>query len=81
MPLFYNVLVKITLDLKKYNLKVTKFVKNYRKYTLILKSNYDNTSDVANFMKNLLNDGFKDVNSKTIKNTKGEYISYVEFRY
>ena len=80
-PLFYNALVKITLDLKKYNLKVIKFVKNYRKYTLILKSNYDNTSDVANFMKSLLNDGFKNVNSKTIKNTKGEYISYVEFRY
>jgi len=81
LPLFYNVLAKITLELEKYNLRVVKLDKNQRKYTLILKSSYDNTSDVVKFMQDLMDMRFKRVNSKTIKNQKGEYISYVEFEY
>ena len=80
-PLFYNVLARIAKKLKKYNLKITKLNKNNDFYVLTIKSDYDNTSDIAKFMEDLINDGFKNVKSKTIKNKKNKYISYVEFSY
>jgi len=80
-PLFYNVFVKIVKNLKKYNLKISKLNKNNTFYVLTIKSEYDNTSDIAKFMNDLINDGFKNVTSKTIKNKNHKYISYVEFSY
>jgi len=79
-PIFYNVLIRIDKYLKKYNLKITKLQKNKNFYILIIKSNYNNTSDIAKFMQDLINIGFKNVYSKTINNTNKEYISYVEFK-
>jgi len=81
MPLIYNVLAKITQFLKQYDLKIKKIQKTNNKYILKIVSTFDNTHEVAEFMQKLINSGFKNITSKTIKVNKNKYISYVEFEY
>ena len=78
-PLVYNLFAKITVYLRKYNLKVKEFKKTNSKYFLQIVSDFDNTHEIAKFMQDLINEKFKNVTSKTIKINKNKYISYVEF--
>ena len=75
----YNILTKITYHLKQYNLKIKNITKEKNHFSLIILSNYDNTHEITVLMQDLISDGFKNVNSKTIKNKSDKYISYVEF--
>ena len=77
--MLYNVLVKLTIFMKKYELKLQNFSKQKNRYSLTLISQSNNAKDVTEFMKDLINSGFKNVTSKTIQNKQKEYISYVEF--
>jgi len=78
-PLIYNIFVKLTFYLQKYDLKVKEIKKIDNKYFLKIVSKFDNTHEIAKFMQDLINENFKDVTSKTIKVNKNKYISYVEF--
>ena len=78
-PLIYNVFVKISFYLQKYDLKIEQIRKTGNKYFLKIISKFDNTHEVAKFMQKLINEKFKNVTSKTIKVNKKRYISYVEF--
>ena len=81
LPLEYNVFVKLTKFLEKYNLKLKSINKKGTFYTLTIISSFNNTHEIASFMQDLLNNNFNNVSSKTIKVNKNKYISYVEFEY
>ena len=80
-PLFYNILAKISKGMSKYSLKASKLIKVNNKIEIIIVSNFDNTKEVTYFMKELINDGFKNVKAFFIFNNKKYYISKVSFDY
>ena len=80
-PIFYNVLAEISKSMEKFSLKANKIYKKNKKVIIIIVSNYDNTQEVTSFMNDLINYGFKKVNSSFILNKKNIYISKVSFNY
>jgi len=79
-PPITNEFADIIVLLKKHSLKITEFSKNKNMLTVTIVSEYDNSSEIAKFMKDLLKFGFKDVYSKQILSKENKYISKVEFK-
>ena len=80
-PLFFNILSKIAISMKKYSLKAESIEKNNKHITLVIVSNFDNTKEVTYFMQDLIKYNFKNVKVNYIFNQSNNYISTVDFDY
>ncbi len=78
-PLTANILSDLINGLKKYNLKLLSFEKDGTHINLLIVSGFDNSSNVAEFMKYLYKSGYKNIYSAKIDNKKGVYISEVSY--
>jgi len=74
-----NELADLVNELKKYNLKLLSFEKNGDNISLLIVSEFGNSSDIADFMKDMYKLGYKNVESTEIKNKDGIYISKVSY--
>jgi hypothetical protein len=74
-----NQFADLVNELKKYDLKLLSFEKNDNHINLIIISKFDNSSNIARFMKDLYNLGYKNVVLTEIKNKYGIYISKVSY--
>ncbi len=74
-----NQIADLTGLLKKYNLKLSSFVKEGNIVKLYIVSGFDNSSDIAKFMKGLYKLGYKNISSNEIKNEKGLFIAEVSY--
>ena len=78
-PLLSNIIADLINSLKLYNLKIESFNKNGHHIELLIISKFDNSSDIARFMKKLYKLGYKNITSKEIKNESGIYLSKVSY--
>ena len=76
---FSNYLAEITALLKKYHLKAERINYFEKKFKVVVVGDYNNSSTIALFMKDLLLLKYKKVNSKEISNKDGKYISEITF--
>jgi septal ring factor EnvC (AmiA/AmiB activator) len=80
---FYNQLAKIVSLLKKNNLKIISFEKENHHYVIYIKSKYDISKNIAQFMKDLYKNNFINIKSNyaqlNVEKGKSYYVSKVEF--
>ena len=77
--LLSNQFADLVKELKKYNLKLLSYKKNQNHIDLLIMSKFGNSSNIASFMKDMYNLGYKNVTSAEIENNKGIYISKVSY--
>ena len=73
-----NELADIINGLNKFNLKLLSFNKEKNYIEIEIISKFENSSEMASFMKYLYMLGYKNISSKEIKNQDGLYISKVQ---
>jgi hypothetical protein len=78
-PLLYNEIADVISFLSKNNLALLNFEKNDNEYTLMIKSNLNNSKLIANFMNYLIQLGYKNISSKAIINEKDKYITKIKY--
>ena len=76
---FSNVMADVVNIMKKYGLKLSSFTKKEKHYEIYIISKFDNSYNIASFMKEISTLGYKNVNSETIINTKDIYVSKVGY--
>jgi len=74
-----NQLADLINTLKKYDLKIVSFTKTDSHTDLEIISKFNNSSNIARFMKELKKLGYKNIASKLIENSNGIYISKVSY--
>jgi hypothetical protein len=75
----YNKLADIINFLTKHNLSYIKFEKHGKKYVIIIKSNFNNSKLIADFINYLISLHYKNVESKQILNNENFYITKVTY--
>jgi len=74
-----NELADLVFELKKYHLKLLSFSKENSHISLSIISDFDNSADVANFMRGMYKRGYKNVTLSKIQNYNGIYVSEVSY--
>jgi len=74
-----NELADIVNELKKYNLKLYSYKKTNHHTDLEIISKFNNSSDIARFMKDLNKLGYKNVTSTIIENKNNIYLTKVNY--
>jgi hypothetical protein len=77
---FYNEIADVMNFLNKNDLKLMNFIKKGNEYTVLIKSNANNSKLIPAFIKYLINCGFKEVSSKEIINKKSEYLTQIKYK-
>jgi len=78
-PTLTNQIMDITYEFKKYNLKLISMDKNATHTDLTVVSSFENSSNIAKFIKDMYNLGYKNITSKQIDNNNGIYIAKVSY--
>jgi len=78
-PLVANDMAFVVSVMKKYGLKLSSYSKSGSHTDLLIVSEFDNSSTIAEFLKDLYKHGYKNVSSSNIDNNLGIYISKVSY--
>jgi len=78
-PLLANNLSFLVSVMKKYGLRLSSYKQQESHVELMIVSEFDNSSTIAEFLKDLHAHGYKNVSSSNIDNSLGIYISKVSY--
>ncbi len=76
---FSNIMADLVFLLNKYHLKISSFYKKDRHVEIIVATTFDNSYQIARFLKALSKLGYKNIDSSEILNDKEVYLSKVSY--